>query len=167
MYNISKGEFVESVTNSIRQLAKSKQIIETIQKEQFGVGVVFTKKEKKKLFETHRKREGRSLYRLSKELYSRDSHFVLELIQNADDNTYNIGTFSRGETASIAFILQQKRITILNNEVGFSEANIRALCDVGKSTKGIHQKGYIGILIRLFSSFYNSESNVLGELKEG
>ena len=33
-------------------------------------------------------RQGRSLQRLSKELYSKDSHFVLELIQNADDNSY-------------------------------------------------------------------------------
>ena len=136
---------MESITNTNRQLAKCKQVIETIRKDQFGVGVVFTTEEQKKLFETHRKREGRSLYRLSKELYSRDSHFVLELIQNADDNIYNIDNFSLGETASIAFILQQKRIIILNNEVGFSEANVRALCDVGKSTKGIHHKGYIGI----------------------
>ena len=102
---------MESITNTNRQLAKCKQIIETIRKDQFGVGVVFTTEEQKKLFETHRKREGRSLYRLSKELYSRDSHFVLELIQNADDNIYNIDNFSLGETASIAFILQQKELS--------------------------------------------------------
>ena len=35
-----------------------------------------------------REREGRSLHRLSTELYSKDTHFVLELVQNADDNTY-------------------------------------------------------------------------------
>ena len=40
------------------------------------------------MLKTYREREGRSLDRLSKELYTRDSHFVLELIQNADDNEY-------------------------------------------------------------------------------
>ena len=35
-------------------------------------------------------------------------------------------------------------VTIQNNEVGFEEKNIRALCDVGKSTKARHNVGYIG-----------------------
>ena len=34
---------------------------------------------------------GRALQRLSAELYSRDTHFVLELVQNADDNAYPSG----------------------------------------------------------------------------
>ena len=127
-------------------LAQCKQFIEAIRKEQFGIGVVFTNEEQRRLFETQREREGRSLHHLSDELYSRDSHFVLELIQNADDNSYNVDNFSLNETATVAFILEQDRITILNNEFGFSEANIRAVCDVGKSTKGAHRKGYIGIL---------------------
>lgn len=33
---------------------------------------------------------------------------------------------------------------MLNNEVGFSANNIRALCDVGNSTKMGHNAGYIG-----------------------
>ena len=36
-------------------------------------------------------RIGRALQRLSAELYSRDTHFVLELVQNADDNAYPSG----------------------------------------------------------------------------
>ena len=35
----------------------------------------------------------------------------------------------------------------MNNECGFEEKNIRAICDVGKSTKGKHKFGYIGKLI--------------------
>ena len=127
-------------------LAQCKQFIEAIRKEQFGIGVVFTNEEQRRLFETQREREGRLLHHLSDELYSRDSHFVLELIQNADDNSYNVDNFSLNETATVVFILEQDRITILNNELGFSEANIRAVCDVGKSTKGAHRKRYIGIL---------------------
>ena len=39
--------------------------------------------------------------------------------------------------------MNDKRITVLNNELGFSEANIRALCDIGNSTK-TGSKLYIG-----------------------
>ena len=42
------------------------------------------------------------------------------------------------------FVVDAKHIVVLNNEVGFNEKNIRALCNVGKSTKGPHQYGYIG-----------------------
>nr|GEU73490.1 hypothetical protein [Tanacetum cinerariifolium] len=51
------------------------------------------------------------------ELYSLDLHFLLEL---------------------------EKSIIVLNNEQGFSAENIRALCDVGNSTKKKASSGYIG-----------------------
>ena len=86
-----------------------------------------------------REREGRGLFRLSTELYSRDTHFVLELVQNADDNSYPSDC-----SPSLAFLLEHDKIVVLNNESGFTEKNIRALCDVGKSTKGQHRYGYIG-----------------------
>lgn len=44
----------------------------------------------------------------------------------------------------MAFVVQKDCITILNNECGFEEKNVRAICDVGKSTKGKHTCGYIG-----------------------
>ena len=93
-----------------------------------------------------RQREGRGLQRLSKELYSKDTHFVLELIQNADDNSYNKSLLSAGpvDLPALKFIIGPDSVTVLNNEVGFSERNIRAICDVGRSTKGAHHSGYIG-----------------------
>lgn len=96
-------------------------------------------KEESKLVQKQREREGRSLHRLSSELYSRDTHFVLELIQNADDNT-----FTEDSSPTLVFVIEPHMVVVLNNEVGFKEENIRALCDVGKSTKGAHQYGYIG-----------------------
>jgi HSP90 family molecular chaperone len=73
---------------------------------------------------------------------------VLELIQNADDNDYRprllSGRDARGEVPSLKFIINGGTIVVLNNEVGFSEKNVRAICDVGKSTKGAHRSGYIG-----------------------
>ena len=116
--------------------------IENIQREQFGVGLKFGVEEEK-LMNIFRERQGRSLYRLSQELYTKDSHFVLELIQNADDNEYLEDMMA--EKPTVAFIVEADKITILNNEKGFKEQNVKALCDIGKSTKGIHRKGYIGM----------------------
>lgn len=45
---------------------------------------------------------------------------------------------------TLTFILQEKCIVVLNNEQGFSFDNIRALCDVGNSTKKGVNSGYIG-----------------------
>lgn len=46
------------------------------------------------------------------ELYSKDTHFVLELVQNADDNAY-----APGQLPALEFVLEEGRITVLNNEV--------------------------------------------------
>lgn len=59
-------------------------------------------------------------------------------VQNADDNVYK-----KSVEPTLVFILQESGIVILNNEEGFSAENIRALCDVGKSTKK-GSGGYIG-----------------------
>ena len=90
---------------------------------------------------------GRSLDRLSKDLYSKDTHFVLELVQNADDNSYPKKLLKGGPKGcpSVKFVVTADSITVLNNECGFLEKDIRALCDVGRSTKGKHKFGYIGM----------------------
>nr|XP_046232573.1 protein NO VEIN isoform X2 [Scatophagus argus] len=115
-------------------------IIEDIRKGEFGIGVELNA-EGQKLMQVHQERLGRSLDRLSTELYSKDTHFVLELIQNADDNGYPSET---GFVPALAFVVERHCITVLNNETGFQEKNIRAICDVGRSTKGKHKYGYIG-----------------------
>ena len=121
-----------------------KKIIDMIRQEEFGIGLKLNQKQQK-IAEKQREREGRGLARLSKELYSKDTHFVLELVQNADDNSYPPHLRSDPNTVpSLKFILTSKCITVLNNEVGFSEKNVRAICDVGRSTKDPCRAGYIG-----------------------
>ena len=61
---------------------------------------------------------GRACEKLSSDLYSADNHFVLELIQNADDNDYGPGV-----EPSLAFIVARSSITLLNNEVCISCLN--------------------------------------------
>ncbi|PWA52302.1 histidine kinase-like ATPase, C-terminal domain-containing protein [Artemisia annua] len=117
---------------------KAANIIESIRIEEFGLDPNISKSESSILKKQHA-RLGRALHCLSTELYSQDSHFLLELVQNADDNVY-----PRHVEPTLTFILQEKSIIILNNEQGFSAENIRALCDVGNSTKKTASSGYIG-----------------------
>lgn len=83
---------------------------------------------------------------LSEDLYAKDTHFVLEFIQNADDNSY-------GPEGSACLVLSldspNRTLTILCNEQGFSAENIEAICSVGKSTKK-NKVGYIGEIVSVF-----------------
>jgi hypothetical protein len=79
-----------------------------------------------------------ALEHLSTSLYGSDVHFVMELVQNADDNTYEIGT-----KPTLKFQLYPHSVVVFNNEKGFLRENIIAICGVGGSTKkGL--TGYIG-----------------------
>jgi len=80
--------------------------------------------------------------KLAHDIYDKKSHFIFELIQNAEDNAY------REEIKpTLLFSLKENNeaveLIIENNETGFIEENVKALCDVGESTKSKHQ-GYIG-----------------------
>jgi len=75
---------------------------------------------------------------LSQDLYTKSSHFVLEFVQNADDNQYRDGIIP---TLDITF--EPNRVVISCNEVGFTSANVKAICAINASTKQKAQ-GYIG-----------------------
>ncbi|KAI9679215.1 MAG: hypothetical protein M1817_005234 [Caeruleum heppii] len=80
--------------------------------------------------------------KLAQDLYSKDTHFILECIQNADDNAY-----APEVVPKLRFRLHPKSIEIDCNEVGFQDNHVRALCSVGNSTKVNatgRQEGYIG-----------------------
>ena len=125
--------------------AACRAVVESIRHEEFGVGVELDEQQER-VAAKQREREGRGIKRLSLELYSKDTHFVLELIQNADDNSYGNGGrgFSNVTPPSLKFVVGERAILVLNNELGFTESNVRAICDVGRSTKGAHRAGYIG-----------------------
>jgi hypothetical protein len=81
------------------------------------------------------------LSRLAEDLNSTPTHFVLECIQNADDNRYEqVDPFLR-------ISVFQDRIRMDCNEKGFDLRDVKAICSVGESTKGSRQsgrRGYIG-----------------------
>ncbi|WP_322008008.1 DUF3883 domain-containing protein [Paraburkholderia tropica] len=87
-----------------------------------------------------RQQLGKALELLAADLYASETHFLLELIQNADDNTY-----VQGVVPTIRISLKTGELVFFNNETGFLERNVRALCGVGKSTKAKDKKsGFIG-----------------------
>lgn len=83
MVTLDDGEV--SVLDSPKSLCR--QLIDQIRQEEFGVNIVLSE-DGERLMTKQQERLGRSLERLSSDLYSKDTHFVLELIQNADDNDY-------------------------------------------------------------------------------
>ncbi|MDO9576172.1 MAG: hypothetical protein Q7J55_06565, partial [bacterium] len=103
-----------------------------------------------------------SIEALARDLYSKDTHFIFELIQNAEDNAYEI------EEPSLSFLLVKTDPTetkdsdgaliMQNNEVGFSVANVDAICAVGNTTKS-KIEGYIGEKGIGFKSVFKVTSN--------
>ncbi len=114
-----------------------KQIIEDIRKNTYGIGLQ-TDQAAQAVIDSIRKSLNSALERLSIDLYSKETHFVLELIQNAEDNQY------RNEVIpTLRLTIEAEKIIVQNNEIGFSEDNVRAICNVGRSTK-TKVEGYIG-----------------------
>ncbi len=87
-----------------------------------------------------------SIKTLAEDLYSKKTHFIFELIQNAEDNDY-----ANGITPTLRFRIneieiegkRQLALIVENNETGFQKKHVDAICKVGQSTK-LKAQGYIG-----------------------
>jgi len=88
-----------------------------------------------------------SIQALARDLYSKDTHFIFELIQNAEDNAYDTAepslSFRLVKTDPTGTQGSDGVLIVQNNEIGFSSENVEAICAVGKTTKSKIQ-GYIG-----------------------
>jgi len=62
-------------------------------------------------------------------LYEKSTHFLLEIIQDADDNTYNT------PTPTLSFSYAPGSLRIDCNETGFTADNVEAICAINRSTK--------------------------------
>ncbi|KAJ7596105.1 hypothetical protein C8J56DRAFT_395336 [Mycena floridula] len=82
-----------------------------------------------------------ALNALATELYSKPSHFIMEFVQNADDNA-----FAPNVEPTLKIMIRRDHIVIQSNETGFSQSNVRAICKIGASTKKTNKgpDGYIG-----------------------
>ncbi|XP_071713992.1 protein NO VEIN-like [Rutidosis leptorrhynchoides] len=123
-------DIVDESKENIDKDELAKQIIECIRREEFGLdsNTAFSFIEENDILEKQCSRLDETLHSLSQELYSRESNFLLEIVQNADENVYPCDV-----EPTLTFILQEKCIIILNNDQGFSVEKIKALCDVSNS----------------------------------
>jgi len=72
----------------------------------------------------------RDAAKLAKEIHTKNPQFIFELIQNAEDNEYE-----EDIKPKIRFIVDSDYLIIRNNEKGFGEKNVWALCGIGETTK--------------------------------
>lgn len=91
-----------------------------------------------------------SIRTLADDLYNKHTHFIFELIQNAEDNTYAEQntclpyiSFRLTKTDPTDSPNSDGALIIRNNEIGFSADNVDAICTVGETTKE-KGHGYIG-----------------------
>jgi len=117
--------------------ADPKDVIEHIRRYEFGVGASL-EGDGLVVVENMRRRYRNLLATIAEDLNSKDSHFVLELVQNAEDNSY-----ADGVAPSLSFIAERDRLIVINNEIGFLRENVVALCSAGESSKK-NKTGYIG-----------------------
>lgn len=59
------------------------------------------------------------------QLYTDKSHFVYELLQNAED----------AEASRIKFVQYDDRLEVFHDGKPFTSQNLQGLCDIGKSDK--------------------------------
>ena len=103
---------------------------------------------------------------LATNLYSTDTRFVLELIQNAEDNNYTKAK-AANEDPFLSFTIHPDKIVVDSNEDGFTEANVTAICSITESGKVVsskteaqRQQGYIGEKGIGFKSVFKVASKV-------
>ncbi len=98
----------------------------------------------KKISEDHEKRYGWDAKprRIYKQLYNDKTHFVYELIQNADDS----------KSQHLELQLDSTALYVWNDGCQFKEKDVRNICSLGSSDKDLTQIGTFGIG---FKAVYN------------
>jgi len=121
-------------------MSSPEEIIKRIRKIRFGIGLDTSNLTSDQMDALRdKKRVLEDAASLAKEINTKKPHFILELIQNAEDNYYEDKV-----TPRLKFIIRHNDLIVQNNERGFEEANVRALCGIGETTKKNRSLGYIG-----------------------
>ncbi|KAI9709517.1 MAG: hypothetical protein M1820_003277 [Bogoriella megaspora] len=84
----------------------------------------------------------RSLDILADTLYSTQTHFLFELVQNADDLEFSEGIIRR----LMLIYRDNGYLWVSSNKIGFQEPNVTSICRLSLSIKGVRgeQKGQAG-----------------------
>lgn len=79
---------------------------------------------------------------VSESVFSRSAHFILELLQNAEDS----GPKNCSPNGEIEFAISQRRIRVTHNGTPFVEDNVDAICGVRSTKKPeLGTLGFLGI----------------------
>ena len=76
--------------------------------------------------------------------YAERTHFIFELLQNAEDAIARRGSDWKGPR-SVSFDLTQERLRVSHFGDPFNEADVRGICGIGDSTKDLTDIGRFGI----------------------
>lgn len=116
-----------------------KEFIENIRKTRFGIGLNINDiPEDIRAYIEDSKKLRNDAARLIKDIHTEKPHFILELIQNAEDNDYD-----EHVRPTVRLVIQEDKLILQNNERGFNDENVIALCGIGGSSKQ-KKMGYIG-----------------------
>jgi sensor histidine kinase YesM len=80
-------------------------------------------------------------------LYKSDTHFINEVLENFDENTYST------KSPNCTICVQENYLIFTNNEVGFSKEDVTNFCSLGssrKNGKGIGMKSIFRITDKIF-----------------
>jgi hypothetical protein len=94
-------------------------------------------------------------FRIARDIGSRKARFILEMIQNAEDNKFTI----TDRAPAITFEVFPDKIIVECNEDGFTAENVESICRTGKSSK-TSTRGYIGEKGIGFKSVFQVASKV-------
>ncbi|MCA1625972.1 MAG: hypothetical protein LC778_19685, partial [Acidobacteria bacterium] len=78
-------------------------------------------------------------------LYADKTHFIYELIQNAND----------AQARHLTFLLRSDELIICNDGREFVEKDVRGICSIGRSTKDLTQAGAFGIGFKAVYAYTN------------
>lgn len=98
---------------------------------------------------------------LLRDRYDDRTHFIFELLQNAED-AYGRRTDDPPE-ASVRFICESNQLTIHHYGADFTEADVRGICGIGRSTKDLNEIGKFGIGFKSVYAFTESPEIRSGE----
>ena len=109
----------------------------------------------KKISEDHEKRYGWDAKprRIYKKLYSDKTHFVYELIQNADDSG----------SPHLELQLDKNGLLIWNDGRQFTEQDVRSICSLGSSDKDLTHIGTFGIGFKAVYNYTDSPEIYSGD----
>ena len=99
----------------------------------------------KKLAEENQRRYGtdKIIPKILRQLYGDDTHFVYELVQNAEDS----------KSQHIEFRLAEDALLVWNDGCQFREQDVRGICSIGMSDKDLTQIGNFGIGFKAVYSY--------------